>query len=120
MGRTPRNPWAALAQAAQAQLTRAKALGKSLDSRVKKKLAASEEWTLDEDFRRDFAAVTAALQHAGNSLARALEGGAKALGGMTDAQLEAQFDVEIVRSAISLSDEDWQVMCDARAKARAR
>jgi hypothetical protein len=93
-------------------------LGKSLDRRLKAKLDAADDFTLDEDFRRDFAAITTTLQHAGNSLIRAMEGHKKDLGGLTEEQLTAQFNAEIISSAQSLSDEQWQKMIDARAKAR--
>jgi hypothetical protein len=93
-------------------------LGKSLDRRLKAKLDAADDFTLDEDFRRDFAAITTTLQHAGNSLIRAMEGHKKDLGGLTEEQLTAQFNAEIISSAQSLSDEQWQKMLDARAKAR--
>lgn len=85
---------------------------------MKVKKEASEQWTPDEDFRRDFAAITTTLQHAGNSLIRALEGNKKNLGGLTEEQLEAQFNAEIVNSAGQLTDEQWQRMQEARAKAR--
>ncbi len=118
MGRSPKNELQALAKASRAQLLRAEALGKSLDHRMKVKREASEEWTADEDFRRDFAAITNTLQHAGNSLIRALEGNKKNLGGLTEAALEAQFNAEIVNSAQSLTDEQWSRMAEARAKAK--
>jgi hypothetical protein len=108
---------ASLAKTAQAQLKRAEALGKSLDERLKKKREASDEWTPDEDFRRDFAAVTVALQHGGNSLIRALESNKENLGGLTVAQLEAQYSFEIVKAATQLTDEQWDAMKTARAKA---
>jgi hypothetical protein len=120
MGRKPRpgNETAALARAAQAQLNRANLIGKSLDKRLKEKVKASEEFTLNEDDRRDFAAITNAIQHAGNSLLRALEGNKSHLSGLTDEQLAAQFQEELVRSAHNMSDEEWQRMVEARAKAR--
>lgn len=117
MGRRPQNPLQALADAARDQLRRARALGRSLDERIKVKQAASPEFTMDEDARRDFAAITTTLQHAGNSLIRALEGNKKDLGALSEDQLEAQFRDEIVRAAQAMSDEDWQRMCAARAKA---
>lgn len=118
MGRTPKNELQALAKASRQQLLRAEQLGKSLDQRMKLKREASEEWTPDEDFRRDFAAITNTLQHAGNSLIRALEGNKKNLGGMSEEQLTAQFNAELVTSAQSLTDEQWSKMNEARAKAR--
>lgn len=116
MGRRPKNELANLARAAQAQLKRATDLGKSLDARMKKKQSASDEFTLDEDYRRDFAAVTTALQHAGKSLIAALESNKKDLGGMSEAQLAAQFSSEVVMMAPNISDEDWDAMVAARAK----
>ncbi len=118
VGRKAKNPLAALANAARDQLKRAEALGKSLDVRMKTKQTASDAFTLDEDFRRDFAAVTAALQHAGKSLVTALDSNKKDLAGLSEAQLDAQFAVEIVKAATTLSDEDWDRMCAARAKAK--
>lgn len=118
MGRRAKNPLAALAGASRAQLLRAEALGKSLDERMKMKREAAPDWTPDEDFRRDFAAITNTLQHAGNSLIRALEGHKKDLGGLTEEQLTAQFNAEIVSSAHQLTDEQWAKMCEARAKQR--
>lgn len=118
MGRTPKNELASLARAAKAQIARAEALGKSIDSRMKTKKEASDQWTPDEDFRRDFSAITNTLQHAGNAMTRALEGNKKNLGALTEDQLQAQFNAEIINSAQSMSDEDWQRMCEARAKAR--
>lgn len=117
MPRRPKNELAALAAASRAHLQRANALGRSLDERMRIKRAAADDWTPDEDFRRDFAAITNTLQHAGNSLIRALEGNKKNLGGLTEEQLEAQFNAEIVNSAQSLTDEQWARMCEARAKA---
>ncbi len=118
VGRRPQNELAALAKASRAQLLRAEALGKSLDQRMKAKREASDEWTADEDFRRDFAAITNTLQHAGNSLIRALEGNKKNLGGLTEEQLTAQFNAELSSSAQTLTDEQWNKMIEARAKAR--
>ena len=118
MGRTPKNELAALAKASRAQLVRAEQLGKSLDERMKAKREVAADWTPDEDFRRDFAAITNTLQHAGNSLIRALEGNKKNLGGLTEDQLTAQFNAEIINSAQTLTDEQWTQMQAARAKAR--
>jgi hypothetical protein len=116
MGRTPKNDYSGLARIARAHIKRADALGKSLDERMKVKREASDMWTPDEDWRRDYAAVTTAIQHATNSLVRALEGNKKDLGGLTEAQLAAQFQAEIVMAASTMSEEDWQRMCDTRAK----
>jgi hypothetical protein len=117
MGRKPRNELQALASAARAHLRRAEALGRSLDERMKIKRAASPEWTPDEDFRRDFAAITNTLQHAGNAMIRGLEGNKKDMGGLTEAQLEAQFAAELIRNAQAIPDDQWQQMLAARAKA---
>lgn len=116
MGRRAKNELAALARAAKKQIARAEALGASLDERVKIKRAASEMWTPTEDDRRDFAAITNTLQHAGNAMTRALEGNKKNTDGLSEAQLEAQFAVEVVRSVTNISDEDWANMVAARAK----
>ena len=117
MPRRPKNELAALARAAKRQIARAEALGHSLDTRMKMKIEASPEWSPDEDFRRDFAAITNTLQHAGNAMTRALEGNKKNTDGLSEAQLEAQLNAELVRSAGSLSDEEWERMVQARAKA---
>lgn len=117
MGRRPKNELAALARAARAHLARADVLGRSLDARMRIKKEASPEWTPDEDFRRDFAAITTTLQHAGNALRGALDDNKKSLGGMSEDQLQAQFNAEIVNSAQTLTDEQWARMCEARAKA---
>jgi hypothetical protein len=61
--------------------------------------------------------ITEALQHAGKSLEHAIEAEAKANAGKSEEQLAAQFAVEIVKAATTLSDEDWSLMCDARRKA---
>lgn len=111
-----KNDLAHLARTAQAQIKRAELLGKSLDQRLKNAHAASDTFTLDEDIRRDFAMVTTALQHAGNAYVRATEANKAALGGLTDAQLEAQFNAEIVKAATTLTDEQWESMSRARAK----
>lgn len=116
MGRRPANELVYLARAARQQLVRAEALGKSLDIRLKAKRDLHPEWVPDEDWRRDFASVTQALKQAGDSLIRALEGNKKDMGGLTEAQLEAQFNAEIVQSATQLTDEQWAKMCEARAK----
>ena len=118
MGRKPKNELAALARAAKAQISRAEALGKSLDSRIKMKKAASPEWSPTEDDRRDFAAITTTLQHCGNAMIRGLEANKKDLGGLTEEQLVAQFNAELVNSAQTMSDEEWNRMCEARMKAK--
>lgn len=118
MGRRPKNESASLARAARAHIARAEQLGKSLDARMKIRKEASAEWTPDEDFRRDFAAVTTTLQHAGNAMSRALEDNKKNLGGLTEDQLQAQFNAEIINSAQSMDDEQWNRMVEARAKAK--
>lgn len=117
MGRQPKNELGALARASRAQIARATELGKSLDVRMKAKKDLSPEWTPDDDFRRDFAAITNTLQHAGNAMTRALEGNKKNTDGMTEAQLDAQFKAELVRSAQTMTDEEWAIMLEARAKA---
>jgi hypothetical protein len=118
MGRRPKNELGALARAARDQIKRAESLGKSLDNRIKMKREASPEWSPTEDDRRDFAAITNTLQHAGNAMIRGLEANKKDLGGLTEEQLTAQFNAELIASAQSMSDEDWNRMCEARAKAR--
>lgn len=120
MGRRPKNELVYLARTARAQLVRAESLGKSLDLRMKTKKEAADDWIPDEDWRRDFASVTQTIQHAGNSLVRALEGNKKDMGGLTDEQLEAQFNAELMQSAGTLTDEQWQRMVEARAKAQRR
>ena len=117
MGRRPKNELADLARTAKAQLKRADMLGKSLDARLKTKVSAAEEFTLTDDDRRDFASITQTIQHAGNSLVRALEGNKKNLGGLTEEQLTAQFNAEIVASAAALTDDQWARMKEARTKA---
>lgn len=116
MARRAKNELSALAKASREHLKRADMLGKSLDARLKLRREASDEFTVDEDARRDFAAITTALQHAGNSLIRALDANKKSLSGMTEDQLTAQLNSELVHSAATLSDEQWQSMVDARAK----
>lgn len=117
MGRRPANELAYLARTANAHLKRAEQLGKSLDERMAKKKEAAPDWIPDDEWRRDFAAVTTVIQHSGNSLVRALEGNKKGLDGMSEAQLEAQFNAEMVKSAQTLTDEQWAAMQAARAKA---
>ncbi len=75
---------------------------------------ASDSFTLDEDFRRDFAAVTTAVQHAGKCLIAATEANKKNLGGLTEEQVEAQFNSELVKAATTLTDEQWDTMQAAR------
>lgn len=118
MGRKPKNELAALARASRDQIKRAELLGKSLDARLKKKRDLSDEWTPDEDFRRDFASITQTLQHAGNAMSRALEDNKKNLGGLTEEQLMAQLKAELVPIVQSLSDEEWNLLCEARAKVK--
>lgn len=120
MGRNPKpgNEHVALAVAARAHLRRAEALGKSLDQRMKVKKSVSDEWTLDDDYRRDFAMITQTIRDCGAALQKALEGNKKQLGGLTEQQLEMQFQAEIIKAAAQISDEDWQRMCEARAKAK--
>lgn len=118
MGRRAKNELADLARTAKAQLKRADLLGKSLDARLKAKTQAAENFTLTDDDRRDFASITQTIQHAGNSLVRALEGNKKNLGGLTTEQLAAQFRAEIVAAAQTLTDEEWACMLEARQKAR--
>lgn len=117
MGRRPKNELSALARAARDQIKRAEALGKSLDARIAMKREVSPEWSPTEDDRRDFAAITNTLQHAGNAMIRGLEANKKDLGGLTEEQLTAQFNAEIVNSAQTMTDEEWARMCEARKKA---
>ena len=117
MGRKSKNELSGLARAAKAQLSLAEDLGRSLRNRLKMKKEASPEWVPDEDFRRDFAAVTNTLQHAGNAMIRGLEANKKDLGGLTEEQLTAQFQAELIAAAQTLSDEDWNRMVEARRKA---
>lgn len=117
MGRQPKNELGALARASRAQIARATELGRSLDERTKIAKEASSQWTPNDDWRRDFAAITNTLQHAGNAMTRALEGNKKNTDGLSEAQLEAQLKSELVRSAQTLDDEEWAIMCAARAKA---
>lgn len=117
MARRPRNEFAALADAARAHIKRANALGKSLDLRLKEKQKASEVFTVNDDYRKDFQMVTTALQHAGALLTKALEANKEHLNGLTEAQLQAQFQAEIIRTAQTMSDDDWDRMKSARAKA---
>lgn len=117
MSRRPKNELASLARAARAQLDRATLLGRSLDLRLKAKVKAADEFTLDEDARRDFQSITHVIRDAGAALIKAVEGEKKNLGELTEAQLVAQFQTEIVSAASSMSDDDWEKMVAARAKA---
>jgi hypothetical protein len=116
MARKFKGELARLATTTQEQLARAEALGKSLDRRMKKAQDAAEDWTPNDEWRRDFATVTSVIKDCGAALQRALEGNEKTLGGMTTEQLEAQFNAEIIRSAQTLTEEQWQTMVAARAK----
>lgn len=118
MPRAPKDELKILAVLSRSQLLRAQALGRSLDERAKTKRAVALDWIPDEDFRRDFAAVNQAIQHSGASLIRALEGTQKNMGNLTEEQIEAQFDTELVRSAAALSDDQWDAMVAARASAK--
>lgn len=82
------------------------------------KREASSEWSPTEDDRRDFSSITQTLQHAGNAMIRGLEANKKDLGGLSEEQLSAQFREEIIRSAQEMSEEEWQRMCEARAKVK--
>lgn len=117
MPRKPKNELGALARAAREQIRRAEALGKSFDARIKMKRESSETWTPTEDDRRDFAAITNTLQHAGNAMIRGLEANKKDLGGLTEEQLRAQYLSEIISAAQTMPDEDWNRMVEARKKA---
>jgi hypothetical protein len=117
MGRPPKNPFSSLARSASAQLKRAEMLGKSLDERLKTKRKAAEEFTLTDDDRHDFTSITQTIRDCGVALVRALDASKKDLGGLTEDQLTAQFQAEMIKAAQELSDEDWAVMCAARAKA---
>jgi hypothetical protein len=116
MGRKPKNPYAALAEAARAHLRRANALGKSIDDRLEAKRKAAEDWVPDESFREDFEMVTRTLRDAGACLGKALEGEKKALGGMTEEQLLAQLKAEMLVIVRTLTDAEWQALVDARNK----
>ncbi len=117
MGRRPQNEFAALAKSANAQLRRAEALGKSLDERLKIKRNAADGFTLNDDDRRDFSSITQTIRDCGVALVRALEANKKDLAGLSEAQLTAQFQAELIKAAQEMSAEDWARMCDARAKA---
>lgn len=118
MGRRPKNELAALARAARAQIARAEMLGKSLDIRMKLKREASDTWVPDEDFRRDFASITTTLQHAGNAMIRGHEANKKELGTVTEEQLQAQFNAELVNAAQTMTEDEWNRMLEVRAKVR--
>ena len=117
MGRRPLNEYAVLAASANAQLRRAKLVGRSLDERLKAKLKAADDFVLDEEFRRDFASITATIRDCGAALVRARDASKKDYGELSEAQLSAQWSAELVKAAQELSDEDWQKMCASRAKA---
>lgn len=106
-----------LAQTARAQLKRAQNLGKSLDYRLGVKMKAADDWTLNEDDRRDLKTITEAIQHAGKALENALEAKAKMNAGMTEAQLSAQLAFEIIKAATAFTPEQWETMKEARSKA---
>lgn len=110
-----RNQYSELAKAARDQLKRAEALGRSLDERATRMKEAADDWEPSEDWRRDFAAVNAAIQHAGSSLVKALEGNQKFLAGLSEDQLDEQLRTELVRNARDMSEEAWQRMVKARA-----
>lgn len=76
-------------------------------------------WSPDEDFRRDFASITTTLRDAGTALIRGKDAHKKDLGSLTDEQLQAQFQAELINAAQTLSDEDWNKMVAARMKAKA-
>ena len=116
MGRRPQNEYAALAKSANAQLRRAEQLGKSLDERLKIMRAAADGFTLNEEFRRDFAAITQTIRDCGVALVRAREANKKDLSGLSEDQLTAQFQAELIKAAQEMSDADWARMLEARAK----
>lgn len=118
MGRRPSNDLIYIARTARAQIVRAEKLGKSLDARLKIKKEAAEDWSPDEDWRRDFASVTQTLQHAGNSYIRAIEGNKNATSNLSDEQLQAQFNAELIGAAASLTDDQWARMVEARQKSK--
>ena len=117
MGRKPRNEFASLAKSANAQLKRAEMMGRSLDERLKVMRAGSDGFTMNDEFRRDFAAITQTIRDCGVALVRALDANKKDLAGLSEAQLTAQFQAELIRAAQEMSDEDWNSMIAARAKA---
>ena len=116
MPRRPKNDLATLARASRGQLVRAEKLGHSLDVRLKAKMNAADGFTLDEDWRRDFAMVTSTIRDAGAALTKALENNKKDLSGCTTEQLEAQWKAEMLRSAEAFTDEDWARMDKVRAE----
>lgn len=118
MGRRPKNPLAGLARAANDQIKRAELLGKSLDERIKMKREAASNWVPNEDDRRDFLSITQTLQHAGNAMSRAMEDNKKNLGGLTEEQLQAQLRAELVAIVQTLSDDEWNMLVEARMKGR--
>lgn len=116
MGRRAKNELSRLAGAARQQLALAEQLNKSLKKRMETKKAVAEDWIPDEDWRRDFASVTTAIQHAGNSLMRANEGTKKNLNGMSEDELRAKLMVQLVENAAAIPEDMWQQMCAARAR----
>lgn len=82
------------------------------------KREAAPNWVPNEDDRRDFAAITQTLQHAGNAMSRAMEDNKKNLGGLTEEQLQAQLKAEITAIVQTLSDAEWNTLVEARAKGR--
>lgn len=118
MGRRPKNELARLASASRSQLALAEELNISLRQRmrVKKDIAGVQGWIPDEDWRRDFASVTNTLQHAGNSLMRALEGNKKNLGNKSEEELRAQLTAQLVDNATALPDDVWEALLAARAR----
>jgi hypothetical protein len=118
MGRRAKNELNALAKASRAQLKLAEDLNTSLKQRmhVKKTVAGAQGWIPDEDWRRDFASVTNTLQHAGNSLMRALEGNKKQNEGKTDEELMEQFVAQLLEVAPTLPEETWQALLIARSR----
>jgi hypothetical protein len=118
MGRPPKNEFSSLAKSANAQLRRAEMLGKSLDERLKAKRKAADEFTLNEDDRRDFQSITQTIRDCGVALVRALDANKKDLAGLSEDQLTDQFQAELVKAAQEISDDNWARMVAARAKAR--
>jgi hypothetical protein len=118
MGRPPKNEFSSLAKSANAQLRRAEMLGKSLDERLKAKRKAADEFTLNEDDRRDFQSITQTIRDCGVALVRALDANKKDLAGLSEDQLTVQFQAELVKAAQEISDDNWARMVAARAKAR--
>lgn len=105
-----------LAMAARDQLKRAKALGASLDKRKAdyETLHFEAPWAPNDEWRKDYERVNQSLQQAGTILIRALEENKKKLGGLTTEQLEAQFRSELIRSAKSLTQTEWEALVRTR------